>query len=122
MNPMTDEQWQARVEGGLNAHFKQPDGTSRPGTDWVIGLKRGEETHKIFVRAYLADGISKATRNNTEYQGQTVIGFVLERLAAGWSPVDAPLPALTLTILDPKPGQEGAAAPKRGFFGRLFGR
>jgi hypothetical protein len=119
---MSVQEWQARVEGALSAHFKQPDGSSRPGTDWAIGLKRGDETHKIFVRAYLADGVTGATRDNTEYQGQTVIGFVFDHLAAGWSPVDAPLPALTLTILDPKPGQAVPAAPKRGLFGRLFGR
>ncbi|HVH82243.1 MAG TPA: hypothetical protein VM782_22795 [Stellaceae bacterium] len=119
---MAQEQWQARIEGGLNAGFIQPDGSSRRGTDWVVGLKRGEETHKIFVRAYLAEGVSETTRDNTEYQGRTVIGFVFDRLAAGWSPVDAPLPALTLTILDPKPGQEVPGAPKRGFLGRLFGR
>ena|SRR5215469_4391197 len=119
---MPDEQWQARIEGGLNAHFKQPDGSSRPGTDWAVGLKRGDETRKIFVRAYLGDGVSKATRDNTEYQGQTVIGFVFDRLAAGWSPDNPPLPALTLTILDPKPGQQVPAAPKRSLLGRLFGR
>ena len=120
---MPDEQWQARVEGALNAHFKQPDGSSRPGTDWVIGLKRGDETHKVFVRAYLADTASKATRDNTEYQGQTVIGFVFDRIAAGWNPVDAPLPALTLTILDPRPDPVVPHPPKKqGLLGRLFGR
>ena len=34
--------WLMRVEGGLAASFKQPDGTSRPGTDWKIGIKRGD--------------------------------------------------------------------------------
>jgi hypothetical protein len=66
--------------------------------------------------------VAKATRDNTEYQGRTVIGFVFDQLAAGWSPEDAPLPALTLTILDPKPGQRVPKAPKRGLLGRLFGR
>jgi hypothetical protein len=40
----------------------------------------------------------------------------------GWNPVGAPLPALTLTILDPKPGQFVPPPPKRGLLGRLFGR
>ena len=117
---MAEEQWQARVEGALNAHFKQPNGSSRAGTDWKVGLKRGEETCTIFVRAYLGDGVSKATRDDTSYQGQTVIGYVFDRLAGGWTPAAGPLPALT--ILDPKPGQEAHAAGKRGFLGRLFGR
>ena len=119
---MPEQQWQARIESGLNAHFIQPDGSSRPGIDWVVGLKRGDETQKIFVRAYLADGVSKNTSDDLEYQGRTVLQFVFEQLAAGWSPNDPPLPALTLTILDPKPGQETPAAPKRGLLSRLFGR
>ena len=41
---MTDSQWLMRIEGALNAHFKQADGTSRQGTDWAVGLKRGTET------------------------------------------------------------------------------
>ena len=117
---MPDEPLQARVEGALNAHFKQDDGSSRPGTDWKIGLKRGDETQTIFVRAYLADGVSKATRDDTAYQGQTVIGYVFDRLGGGWTPADGPLPALT--ILDPKPGQAASPPPKRGLLGRPLGR
>jgi hypothetical protein len=93
---MTVQEWQARVEGALNAYFKQPDGSSRPGTDWAIGLKRGAEAHKILVRAYLADGVAAATRSNTEYQGQTVIGYVFDRLGQGWTPADGPLSPLTI--------------------------
>lgn len=120
---MSEEQWQARVNSGLSAHFIQPDGTSRPGIDWAVGLKRGDETHKILVRAYLADSVSEATRDDAEYQARTVLGFVFDRLAAGWSPVGAAAPALTVTILDPKPGQATPAPPQRhGLLGRLFGR
>jgi hypothetical protein len=118
---MANQQWQARVEGALHAHFKQDDGSSRPGTDWKVGLKRGDETHIIFVRAYLADGVTKATRDDTTYQGQTVIGYVFDRLAAGWTPAAEPLPGLT--ILDPKPDHVAPtpAPRKRGFLSRLFG-
>jgi hypothetical protein len=118
---MPDEQWQARVEGALNAHFKQPDGSSRPGTDWKIGLRRGDEIRTVIVRAYLADTVSTATRENTNYQGQTVLGYIFDRLKTGWTPVDGPLPGL-ITILDPQPGQAVPAPPqKRGLLGRLFG-
>jgi hypothetical protein len=118
---MADEQWQARVEGALNAHFKQDDGASRPGTDWKIGLRRGAEMQSVIVRAYLADTVSQATRANTNYQGQTVLDYVFDRLAAGWTPADGPLPGLT--ILDPTPGQAVPAPPqKSGLLGRLFGR
>jgi hypothetical protein len=118
---MSEEHWQIRVEGALNAHFKQPDGSSRPGTDWKIGLKRGDEIQTVFVRAYLADTVGAATRENTNYQGETVLGYVSDRLTAGWTPSDGPLPGLT--ILDPRPGQAVPASPrKRGLLGRLFGR
>jgi hypothetical protein len=118
---MPDEQWQGRIESVLNAHFKQPDGSSRPGTDWKIGLRRGDDIQTVIVRAYLADTVSTATRANTNYQGQTVLGYVFNRLADGWTPADGPLPGLT--ILDPSPGQPVPAPPqKRGLLGRLLGR
>ena len=120
---MAAPQWQGRIEGALAAHFKQNDGTSRPGTDYSVGLKRGEETHRIMVRAYLADTVSAATRHDTAYQQQTVLDYVFDRLAAGWTPATGPLGALT--ILDPRP-QPGApppqsSQPQRGFLRRLFG-
>lgn len=118
---MSEAQWQGRIDSGLSAHFIQPDGTSRPGIDWAVGLKRGDETHKMLVRAYLADGVSKATRDDAEYQARTVLGYVFDRLATGWSPSDGPLPAVT--IFDPKPGQPVPPPPqKRGLLARLFGR
>jgi hypothetical protein len=117
---MPDEPWQARIEGALNAHFKQADGSSRPGVDYAVGLKRGEETRRIIVRAYLADGVSRATRANTNYQGQTVIGYVFDRLDAGWTPDAGPLPPVT--ILDPKPGQPVPDPPRRSLLSRVFGR
>jgi hypothetical protein len=112
--------WQVRAEGALSAHFKQADGSSRPAKDWKIGLKHGDEAHTIFVRTYLAESVTKATRDDTSYQGQTVIGYVFDRLGAGWTPTDGPLPPLT--ILDPKPGHAPPPPPKRSLFGRLFGR
>ena len=115
---MADTEWQARIEGAFDAYFKQADGSSRPGRDW--GLRRGDELHTILVRAYLAERASKATRRNTNYQAQTVIGYVFDRLGGGWTPADGPLPGLT--ILDPSPGQPVPPPPKRGLLSRLFCR
>jgi hypothetical protein len=75
-----------RVEGGLDAHFIQPDGSSRPGTDWAIGLKRGDDEHKVFVRAYLSEDATKKTRSDNEYQAQTVLGYLNDLLEQGWTP------------------------------------
>jgi hypothetical protein len=83
---MADAQWLMRIEGALDAHFVQPDGSSRPGTDWAVGLKRGEETHRVMVRTYFDDSMSRRARADREYQGQTVLGYVGDLLAQGWMP------------------------------------
>ncbi|MBA3242776.1 MAG: hypothetical protein H0T60_16245 [Acidobacteria bacterium] len=81
-----EEQWLLRIEGALSAHFFQPDGSSRPGTDWSVSLKQGERTHHVMVRAYLSEDMTKRARADTEYQGQTVLGYVNDLLAQGWTP------------------------------------
>ncbi len=43
---MNEAQWQMRVEDSLSAHFFQPDGSSRPGTDWSVGLQRGDSAYE----------------------------------------------------------------------------
>ena len=110
--------WLVRIEGALNAHFKQPDGSSRPGTDYAVGLKRGDEAQRVLVRAYLAPDITAATRRDTNYQAQTVMRYVSDRLGAGWTP-GQPLPPVT--IRNPDAGSGDRPAGKRGLFARLFG-
>src|SRR5579872_4013101 len=93
--PLSPPGWLVRIEGALSAHFNQPNGPSRPGTDYTVGLKRGEETHRVLVRAYLSPDLTAAARRDTQYQMQTVTGYVFDRLNAGWSPAE-PLPPLTI--------------------------
>ena len=81
-----ESQWLMRIEGAMSAHFFQADGSSRPGTDWAVGLKRGEDTYKVMVRAYLSEDMTKRARADTEYQGQTVLGYVGDLLEQGWTP------------------------------------
>jgi hypothetical protein len=94
-----EDQWLMRIEGALSAHFFQPDGSSRPGTDWSVGIKRGEQTYNVMVRAYLSDDMTKRARADTEYQGQTVMGYLNDLLAQGWTPDDGG--ELALTIQNP---------------------
>jgi hypothetical protein len=129
---MSADIWQARVEGALKAHFKQSDGSSRPGTDYKIALKRGDQVCQIFVRAYLADDLTPIARADANYQGQTVIGYVFDRLAPGWEPTGEMFPFPPLTILNPRaanpgptpanPGPAPTPPQKRGLVTRLFGR
>ena len=102
---MTNEpHWLMRIHGGLSAHFFQPDGSSRPGTDWAVGLKRGESTYNVTVRAYLSEDATKRTRADTKYQGQTVLGYLSDLLAEGWRPDQGG--ALVIVIQNPRGGNE----------------
>ncbi|MDX6268895.1 MAG: hypothetical protein QOD28_118 [Acidobacteriota bacterium] len=95
----TDEQWLMRIEGALSAHFFQADGSSRPGTDWSVGLKRGDETYNVLVRAYLDDRMTKRARADTNYQAQTVMGYLNDLLTQGWTPEQGG--ELSITIQNP---------------------
>ncbi len=81
---MEDPGWKIEITGGLNAHFKQPDGPSKPGTDWAVSLKRGPEVHRILVRSY--------ARGDGKISQQQEIGMVLHYVAGlvgrGWMPGD----------------------------------
>jgi hypothetical protein len=90
------EGWTASVEGALRAHFNQPDGTSRPGMHWNIELRRGASEYKIFVLAYLADAVSPEARADLQWQAQSVVRYVFDRLEQGWTPADGELPPITL--------------------------
>jgi hypothetical protein len=85
---VADSEWLMRVENGLSAHFKEPNGTSRPGVHWSIGIKRGEETYKVLVKALLSDDATRETRRNQEYQAQTAMQYLNDQLSSGWHPSD----------------------------------
>ena len=96
---MSEPSWLLRIESGLAAHFKQPDGSSRPGTDWSVGLKRGSDEYRVIVRAYLSADATAATKSDQKYQVQTVLGYVNDLLNQGWTPAQGG--QLQLTILNP---------------------
>jgi hypothetical protein len=85
-------EWLVRIEAALQAHFRQDKGPSRAGIDYKIGLKRGAEEHQIFVRAYLSPDLNAATRADSNYQAQTVIGYVFDRLSQGRVPAHGHYP------------------------------
>ena len=89
--------WLMRVEGGLAASFKQPDGSSRPGTDWKIGIKRGDETHTVLVRTYLAPDIDPKLKNDSDFQARTAMGYLNDVLNQGSDPSKPRNRAITVT-------------------------
>ena len=97
---MSEPQWLLRIESGLAAHFIQPDGSSRPGTDWAVGLKRGNDEYRIIVRAYLSTDATATTQADQQYQAQTVFGYVTDLLNQGWTPEQEG--QLQITILNPR--------------------
>jgi hypothetical protein len=103
-----EDQWLMRITGALSAHFFQPDGGSRPGTDWAVDLKQGEREYHVTVRAYLSDDMTKRARADTEYQGQTVLGYINDLLAQGWKPDQGG--ELEITIKNPTGEKEDAAS------------
>jgi hypothetical protein len=75
-----------RVEGGLAAHFKMPEGPSRPGVHWSVGLKQGEKTYKVLVRALFANDATPETIKNQQYQSQMAMQYLSDQLSKGWHP------------------------------------
>jgi len=105
---MVAEPWLMRVEGALEAHFKQPTGASRPGIDWTIGIKRGPETHRVRVRSYFAEDMSPAVKADTTYLGRTVMQYLDDLLRSGWTPTQEH--DHVITIGNPPPGMEARSA------------
>ena len=105
---MGESQWLMRIEGALAAHFKQADGSSRPGTDWAVGLKNGDTTYKVFVRAYLSDDITPQAKADQVYQGKTVMSYLNDLIMQGWHP-DQPRD-LVIVIQNPT---DATSSPKK---------
>jgi hypothetical protein len=109
-NGQSSDQWLMRAGGGLSAHFKQPEGPSRPGTDWTVGLTRGAEVHTVTVRTYYADDLAKQYRDDSQYQVQTAMQYLDALLQKGWDPANPGELAITLTN---PPGTPADAPPKK---------
>lgn len=73
---------EVRVLQGLRAHFKQPSGPSRAGTDWLISLTDSSGERKIFVRTY-ADEVGPLP---PEQEAQLAAEYVGHLIQSGWSP------------------------------------
>ena len=80
------EPWLMRVQSGLAAHFKMPNGPSRPGVHWAVDLKQSEKTYKVLVKALFADDATPETRSNQEYQAQVAMQYLNDQLSKGWHP------------------------------------
>ena len=105
---MDDSPWLMRIEGALSAHFKQANGPSRPGTDWSVGIKKGDVTYHVMVRSYFSADITRQAKADQDYQAKTVMGYLNDLIMQGWLP-DQPRD-LVITIQNPT---EVSASPKK---------
>jgi hypothetical protein len=84
---MIANHWQVRVESGISAIFDDIQGTTRPGTTWAVSLSQGSKTCRTLVKALFADDASAATREDRDYQVNTVTRYLHDQLRCGWQPV-----------------------------------
>ncbi|WP_100412015.1 hypothetical protein [Acidovorax sp. 69] len=74
------------IESGLAAHFKTPDGCSRPGVSWLVRIEHGGHTYHARVKALMANDASRATRRDESYQANATLQYLSTLLDSGWHP------------------------------------
>lgn len=84
--------WNVTVVKGLQASFKQSDGPSRPGHDWIVLLSRGSEQKQTMIRTY-SDRYPSLSH---QAFATAAIEFVKQQICNGWDPDDIPDPPETL--------------------------
>lgn len=73
------------IAGGLQAHFRQAEGPSRPGTEWVVVVHDEKGERRLIVRTFS----DHTTRQTSEQHAAAALAYV-ERLLKE----DSPLPAM----------------------------
>ena len=76
-----DSGWQLSILSGLSAHFKQPGGSSKAGTDWIVSLVNSAGEKRILVRMY-DDHAAK----EPNAKAAAILNYVGSLLQSGWSP------------------------------------
>lgn len=71
------------VVNGLSAHFKRPQGPSRPGVDWVVQIA-GEHTVTVMVRTYFSSDPPKEAEKAA--LAEQAARCITKKLATGWVP------------------------------------
>ena len=79
---------QMAIESGLAAHFKQADGPSLPGVDWLVRIDHGGRTDYARVKALLTADATKATRKDQAYQAHTTMQYLAAEIENGWNPAE----------------------------------
>jgi len=74
------------VKSGLTAHFNQPTGPSRLGTDWAVRIE-GVVNGVVLVRTYYSS--EHPTEAEKQALADKAAALVAEKLNTGWTPQPA---------------------------------
>jgi hypothetical protein len=72
--------WEIEITGGLKASFFQPDGSSRPGTDWSLVFRQPPNEHNVLIRSYANGKIDQ------DAETTAVLAHARSLLEGGWDP------------------------------------
>jgi len=74
------------IEKFLMASFKQPDGDSMPGIDWMVRIN-DVSSQFVIVRTYLES--SPLSEKDRVELGDAVLNFLKRKIELGWRPSTA---------------------------------
>jgi hypothetical protein len=72
------------VENGLSANFKQPNGSSRPGIDWLLRISG--DTNQVVVVRTLANA-APITEGEKVAMAEKAVRYLKTKMEQGWAPV-----------------------------------
>ena len=78
----TGSEWKLSAATALTGYFRQPDGTSKAGSDWAVSLTDGVNQYMVQVRVFSED----VEGMTVEQQSQVAVNYVIHRLKRGWKP------------------------------------
>lgn len=78
----SEQRYTVSLLQGLQAHFKQPSGPSRLGTDWAISIASAAGERRVLVRTY-ADDVGQIPQDQ---EARLALEFVQRLLDSGWTP------------------------------------
>ncbi len=87
--------WRVTIVSGLQAHFLQPNGPPRPGTDWIVEVCENSQQRRAIVRTYG----DRTPAESSERQASRALSFVTQLLQEGWDPKESTEP-IELTVPD----------------------
>lgn len=79
-----ESEYKLSVSSGLSAYFKQPDGPSLPGVDWIINVSGSDVDTTVLVRIMFSS--DPPDQSEQESMAELAKAEVRSRLASGWRP------------------------------------